>query len=194
MLVVVVMMIMTVMAVSMIVMMIAVIVVMIGPVMLVLVHARRLIGAAFRLERRFDGSDLGAEALEQRLDRFIALEAQLAFHDLHRHVAVAEVPGEPRQRREVCGAHLDQRLGLRHYLHQSASFQQQRIVGSQPHHFRKVELDAGALNAEQKPLQRLPLRMRKDERVDHGAIAPFGNTKNAGGARHIQSDRVVGFS
>jgi len=59
----------------------------------------RGIGPALRLERRLDGDDLGAQALQQRLDRRVAHKPQPALQNLHRHVAVAEVPGEPCQRR-----------------------------------------------------------------------------------------------
>ena len=140
-------------------------------VMVVIVAVRgRVVGAALGLERRVDGDDLGAEALQQRLDRRIALEPQPALQNLHRHMAVAEMPGEPRQRRQIGGARLDQRLGLRHHLDQPAIVEQQRVVGAQPHRLGEIELDAGAFDAEQEALLRLALRMRKDQRVGDGTI------------------------
>ena len=173
-------------------MIVAVMMIVIVVMVMVVIARRRGIGAALRLERRFDGDDLRAEALQQRLDRRIALEPQPALQHLHRHMTVAEMPGEPRQRRQIGGARLDQRLGLRHDLDQPAVVEHQRVVGAQPHRLGEIELDAGALDAEQEALLRLALRMGQDERVDDGRVPPFGSTKNAGGAWHVRSDQVAG--
>ena len=143
-------------------------------IVVVMIAGRCGIGAAFRLERRLDRDDLGAEALQQCLDRRIAPQPQPALQHLHRHMAVAEMPGEPRQRRQIGGARLDQRLGLRHHLDQPAVVEHQRIVGAQPHRLGEIELDAGALDAEQKALLRLALGVGQDQRVDDGRVAPFG--------------------
>ena len=139
-------------------------------VVVMMLVRRRRIGAALGLERRVDGNDLGAEASQQRLDRRIALEPQPTLQHLHRHMPVAEMPGEPRQRRQIGGAHLDQWLGLRHHLDQPAIVEHQRVVGAQPHRLGKIKLDAGALDAEQEALLRLALRVGKDERVDGGRV------------------------
>src|SRR5688572_6433798 len=85
-------------------------------VMIVMVIRRRGIGAALGLERRLDGDHLGAEACQQFLDCRVALEPELALEHLHRDMPVTEMPGEPRQRRKIGGARLDQRLGLGHHL------------------------------------------------------------------------------
>ena len=160
-------------------------------VIVVMIARRRGVGAALRLERRVDGGDLRAEAFQQRLDRRIALEPQPALQHLHRHMAVAEMPGEPRQRRQIGGARLDQRLGLGHHLDQPAVVEHQRIVGAQPHRLGEIELDAGAFDAEQEALLRLALRVGQDQRVDDGRVRPFGSMKNAGGAWHVRSDQVA---
>jgi hypothetical protein len=153
--------------------------------MIVAMIARRdVIGPTLRLERRIDGRDLGAEALQQRLDRRIGLEPEPALQDLHRHMAVAEMPRQPGQRRQIGGTRLDQRLGLSHDLDETAVVEHQRVVGAQPHRLGEIELDAGASYAEQKSLLRLTLGMRQNEGVDGGRALPLGGTKNAGGARH----------
>ena len=90
-------------------------------------------------------------------------------------MAVAEMPGEPRQRRKVGGARLDQRLGLGHHLDQRAVVQHQRVVGAQPHRLGEVELDAGSLGAEQEALVRLALREVQQQRVDHRTAVTVGS-------------------
>jgi hypothetical protein len=161
-----------------------IVIMMIVAVTMIMIARCGVIGAALRLERRVDGHNLGAEAVQQRLDRGIRLQPEPALQNLHRHMAVAEVPGEPGERRQIGSARLDQRLGLGHDLHQTAVIEHQCVVGAQPHQLGEVELDASAFDAEQKALLRLTLGMRQDERVDGGCIPPLGGTKNAGGARH----------
>jgi len=135
------------------------VVVMVVPALMT-IRGRVRIGATFGFERRFDRDQTAAEVLQHGLDRRIAPQPQLAVENLHRHVPIAEMPGETGERGKVGGAHLDQRLGLGHHLDQTSILEHQRIVGSQPHRFGKIELHAGALDAEQKALLRLALRER----------------------------------
>jgi len=131
-------------------------------VMMIVIAHHRVVGAALRLERRIDGNHLGAEALQQRLYRRIGLEPEPALQNLNRHVAVAEVPGEPRERRQIGSTRLDQRLGLRHDLDKPAVVEHQRVVGAQPHRLGEVELDTRAFDAEQEALLRLTLGVRQN--------------------------------
>ena len=56
-----------------------------------------LVGAVLRIERRFDWRKPRAEPAQHVLDHMIAADAQPVADDLHVDVAVADVPGEPRQ-------------------------------------------------------------------------------------------------
>ncbi len=154
-------------------------------VMMIMGMSRRgLISPAFRLKWRVYGDDLRTGAGQPLLDDSVALQPQLAFENLHRHVAVAEVPGKPRKRRQIGSTHFDQRLGLGHDLDQPAVVKHQRVIGPQPHHFRQVKFDAGAFDAEKETLLRLPLCVGQDHRVHHGRIAPFGGRQNTDCAGH----------
>jgi len=156
--------------------------VVVAMIMMVIMRLR-IVGAAFGLERRVDRDHLGAERCEQFFDRRIALHPQPLLQDLHRHMPVAEMPGEPRQRRKVGGARLDQRFGLSDDLDQRAVIEHQRVIGAKPYVFGEIELDAGAFDAEREALLRLPLRMRQDQRVDDGSgdcpTLPLGSRLNA---------------
>ena len=152
---------------------------------MILTAGSRFISAALRLEGRLDDRHFRTKAFKQCLDRRIALEPQSPLQDLDRHVAVAEVPGEPRQSRKIGGAGLDQRFGLSYDLDQPSGVEHQRIVGAQPHRLREIKLDAGAFDAEHEALLRLTLRMRQNERIDGGHIPPLGGMKNASGAWHV---------
>jgi hypothetical protein len=169
---------MMVMTVTMIVMMV---------VVMMAVLLRRLVSAAFRLERRVDYGDLCAETLQQRLNRQIAGNPQPAFQDLHRNMPVAEVPGEPRERGNVRHTRLQQRFGFGDDLDEFARLQHERIVGAQPGRFGQIDFHAGAFDAEHKALFHLALRVRQDQRIDDVAIRALGGRLNLNGARHEEN-------
>ena len=152
---------------------------------------RRRIGAALRLERRFDGSDLGAEALQHasiagsRLSRSLRSSICTGTWRSPRCQASRASDGRSAARTSISGSGSATTSTSPPSSSTSASSVRSRTVSG------KIELDAGALDAEQKALLRLALRMRQDERVDDGRSAPFGSMKNAGGARHVRSDRVA---
>jgi len=156
---------------------------MIVMVVVMMIVRLRVVSSAFGLERRVDRDHLGAERRKQLFNRRIALHPQPLLQDLHRHMPVAEMPGEPRQRRKVGGAGLDQRFGLSDDLDQRAVIEHQRVIGAKPHVFGEIELDAGPFHAEREALLRLPLRMREDQRVDDGSggcpTLPLGSRLNA---------------
>ena len=149
------------------------------------------VSTTFRLERRIDGDYLRAEAGQQRLDGRITLEPDPPLQHLDWHMAVAEMPGKPRQSREIGRPRFDQRLGLRHDLNVAAGVEHQYVIGTQPHRFREVEFDASAFDPEQKALLRLTLRMGQNQRIDSGSVPPFGGMKNACGAWHVGSDPML---
>jgi hypothetical protein len=172
-------------------MIVAVVMIMVMVMVVAVVAGRRRVGAALGLEWRVDISKLGAEAFQQGLDRRIAAQPQPSFQNLHRHMTVAEVPGEPRQRGKVGGPRLDQRFGFGDDLDDAAVVEHQGIVGAQGHGLGKIDLDAGALDAKQEALLDLALCERQDQRVDDMAAFAVGSRLNAGGARHglIQEER-----
>lgn len=143
--------------------------------MIVAVRDLRRVGSAFGVKWRLDVGQPCAERAQHRGERGIAANAQAVRHDLHRDVPVAEMPGEPGQRRQIGGARLDQRLGLGHHLDQGAIVEHQCIIGAKPYRLRKVEFDACPFDAEQETLLRLALGKREDERVKGGSNLPLGS-------------------
>ena len=111
-------------------------------VMIVAVRMRRCIGAALRLERRLDTDKLGAERLEQVLDARLGAHPNAIGKQLRRHMAVAEMPGKPRERGQVRRARLEQRLGRRHHFDEAAVVEQKHVVGAQPRRMREIDLEA----------------------------------------------------
>lgn len=97
------------------------------------------IGTAFGIERRLDLDDARAQPLHHRLDDVIAANAQALRHDLRRQVAIAEMPGDPNQMQGIDAPDLDQRLGSRDHLDQTAVFEHQRIAATQRDGMLQVE-------------------------------------------------------
>jgi hypothetical protein len=129
--------------------------------MLVIMGCRRNIG----LERRLDRSSFRAALLEQGFDRRTVPDAQAIGEHLHRHVTVAERPGEARERRRIGQACLDQRLRRGDNLHHAPVIEQERIVGPQRRRLLEGELDAGPLAGEDEALLPAALLEIENERI-----------------------------
>jgi hypothetical protein len=74
------------------------------------------IGPPLRLKRRIDLGHFGAETLQQRFNRGIALEPKPALQNLHRYMAVPKMPSKAGKRWQISPPHLKQSFGLRHDL------------------------------------------------------------------------------
>jgi hypothetical protein len=139
--------------------------------------------AAFGLERSLDGHDLRAIGLQQFLDLGRAAQAQAVGFYFDRHMAAAELPGEPRKHNRI-GARFEQRLGLRHDLDEAAVIEKERIVMVQSDRLGEVEFDAGTVDAEQKSMLGRALRESEDECISDVVALAIGGRNDFRGARH----------
>jgi len=121
------------------VMIVAVIMTMMMIVVIVMVVLCLEVGAALGVEGCLDRADLAAEARYHLLDHVVAADAQARTHDLHRQVAVAEVPGELKQVIRTLGADLAERFGRADHLDEAPIFQLHRVAGAQGHGLLEVE-------------------------------------------------------
>ena len=145
---------------------------------------RNGIGAAFRLKRRFDHDQFCAERRKQALDRAIAPRAHTVGQHLHRHVTVAEMPGEPRQAGYVRHADLDQRFRRRHDFHQVAIVENKNIVGAQQHRLMQIDVDDTTFGPGDRQLLRVALRIVQDHGVGDWPVVAVAGGNDAGSARH----------
>ena len=120
-------------------------IVMIATMMMIVAGAD--IGAAFRIERRLDLDDAGAEAFHHLLDYMVTADSQVFSRNLHRQVAIAEMPGEPHHLPEIDAAKLDQRLRRRDHLDEPAIFKHQGVAATQRDRLRQVEQEFQAARA-----------------------------------------------
>jgi hypothetical protein len=97
------------------------------------------IGAALRLERRFDLKQFRAKAAQHILDDMIAPDAELPARDLNRQMTIAEVPGYAREILRLVAADLRQGLRRGHDFDKAAIFQHQGIAMAQDQGLGKIE-------------------------------------------------------
>jgi hypothetical protein len=114
---------MAVIAMRMVVFVVVPIVMVMAVVMIVMIIVGGCISAPLRLKRCMDLSYFGAETLEQRFNRGIALEPKPALQNLHRYMAVPKMPSKAGKRWQISPPHLKQSLGLRHDLNKVAIVQ-----------------------------------------------------------------------
>ena len=191
------------MVMAMIMRVIIVMVVMIAMVMammiVVMMLVRRRIGAAFRIERCLDRGEPCAERRQHRFERAVALQSQPVGEHLNRHVPVTEMPGEPRQMRQVVAAHLDQRgSGSTTTSTRLPSSSSSASPGAQQRGLGQHEADRGAVHAGQMPGLDAPLRGAEDDAVTLARDIAIGGTDHADDTEHVlvQPCRalVLGFS
>lgn len=152
--------------------------------MVMMMRMVRVRARAIGLERRGERRHLGGGTGEQCLDLGVAAQSQPVGEDLHRHMAVAELPRRPRERRRVGDARLDQRFRVGHDLDEAAVVEHQHVVGRERRRIGKVELDAGALAGEEEALLGLALREIENKRVGGAVRARLAGSQDFGGARH----------
>jgi len=97
------------------------------------------IGAAFRIERRFDLDQARAQPSQHRLDHMIPADAQSPLRDLGRQMPIAEVPGKPHQMLRIAPPDFQERLGRRHHLDQPAIFEHKRVAAAQGDRIFQIE-------------------------------------------------------
>ena len=107
----------------------------------------RDISTPFGVERRFDLDNAGAQSARHILDDMIAPDAQTFLEQFGRQVAIAEVPGDARQRGGVGAADLRQFFGRCDNFDNASIVQRQAIAGSQHHRLWQVEQKGEAAHA-----------------------------------------------
>ncbi len=132
-------MIMPVMVMAMMIMLMMIMPVMIMPLMAVRGVCFGGIGTALWLKGCLDGAQLGAQGLKRRLEALIGPNTQRGFGDFNRHMAIADMPGQPRQNLRISGANLDEHLGRSHHFDQPAVFQFKRVAAAQMHRLRQIQ-------------------------------------------------------
>jgi hypothetical protein len=105
------------------------------------------VSAALGIERRFEPDDPGPKSFGHRLDDLIAADAQRLRQDFYRQMAVAEMPGDPRQAEPVGGPDLRQRLRRGDDLDNAPVLEAQSVAAAQHRGFREIEQEGETADA-----------------------------------------------
>ncbi len=150
------------------------------------------IGAALGVERGLDRPQPAAEPRNHRFDDVVAADAQPAAGNLHRQVAVAEMPGEAQQVFGAFGTDFGQRLGGPYDLDQAAIGKAHGIAGAKGDRFRQIEQELQPADR----LKRDPAAVAVVE-IEHDGIrrlpAPIAAGDDLGRVQHVKLQRVQTF-
>lgn len=148
------------------------------------VDAPVTIGAAFRIERRFDGRHRGAEAFQHRLDDMVAADAQPLAEKFGRQMTVAEMPGDPHEMGGVAGRYLGQRLRRRLDGDDAAVLEQQPVAMAQRNRIRQVEQEGCAALGRHRDAPAMAGVEIEDDGVD-SRLGPQAGGIDGDGADHV---------
>jgi hypothetical protein len=99
-------------------------------------------------------------------------------------VPVAQHPGDPRERWQICGTDLKQRLSLGNDVDESAVFEHERVVGAQPNRSFEIELDARPFHGKDVAAVRAALVEAENERISRLSMTMVVTRQHLGRTRH----------
>ena len=148
------------------------------------------VGAGLRIERRFHGRDLRAEPAQHIFNHMVPANAQPIADNLHVDMAVADVPGEPRQLVTVRCGDFDQRFGPADDAHNAAIVEHEAVAVAQSGRLRQVKQKgraplAGQDNAAAVPVVRIELNV-----IDRTGAVPVARRLDAARPFHIAHQSV----
>ena len=129
---------MVVMITAAIITMLVVMVVMVMIVMIMPVLGLR-ISAAFRIKRGFNQRNFSAKPAHHIFNHMVTTDADTIIKNLHRQMAIAEVPGHIGKLPRAAAANFSQRLRLAEHFDQAAIIEHDGIARAQHNGFRQIE-------------------------------------------------------
>jgi hypothetical protein len=106
---------------------------------MVVMTSTRSVSTRLRIERRFDGFDVAAEALDHVLNHMIGPDANAVTQQLHRQMAITEMPRDSHEFAIVMGVNFKQRLRACTDPNDRAVLQQQPIAVAQAQRLGEVD-------------------------------------------------------
>ena len=152
-----------------------------------LLRMRVSVGAVLGFEHRIDRVDRRTETGQHRFEHMITADAQLVADDLHLRVAVAEMPGEPRERGRVGGSDFDQRLRLAVDAHDRSVIEHETVSVLQADRYRQIEQKPRALHAGQHDAAAMALIGVEHDGIGRGRRVPVARFSYLGCSFQVAS-------
>lgn len=142
------------------------------------------IGTALRLEGRFDYLDGGAKTARHFLQHAVAGDADAIGKKLRRHMAVTQMPGEPRQMMRILRDDLRDRFLGRNHPHDAPVFEREAVAILQPRRLDEVEQERHIALAAHGDTAAVAPVMRQHHTVGGGGGIPAAGGKHSAGTDH----------
>ena len=141
-------------------------------IVIVTVAAVLIVGAMLRIERCFERREPRAEPAQHVLDHVVAPDTQPVADDLDVDVAIADMPGEPRQLVRIRRRNLDQRLRPADDPHDAAIIKHEAIAVMQGRGLRQIEQKPRAALAAQNDAPAMALMGIERDGIDGAGGVP----------------------
>ena len=145
--------------------------------------------AAFGIERLADRANLGAEAFQHVDDDVIVADQETLALDRDRQVAIAEMPGEPREGTRIGGFHLDQLLLRRDDTHETTAFEREPVAIAQRNRLAEIEQELERAFRHEAFAAAEAVIVVEHDAVPRLALGPMTGGRNLGCADHGDQNR-----
>lgn len=142
------------------------------------------IGTALRLEGRFDYLDGGAKTARHFLQHAVAGDADAIGKKLRRHMAVTQMPGEPRQMMRILRHDLCHRLLGRNHPDDAPVFEREAVTILQARRLDEVEQERHIALAAHGDTTAVAPVMRQHHTVGGSGGIPAAGGKHSAGTDH----------
>lgn len=152
--------------------------------MIVTAHAAEAIGTALGLERRRDEADLGPQFLDQFHEHIIIANAKRIRQQLRRRMAIAEMPGNPRNDMRIDRAEFNQTFRFAGHDDDVTRLQFEAIAIDKCRRLREIDKKLRALGTRQRAPATAAIVEIQLNRVDHAACIEAAVCKGLGRSDH----------
>jgi len=152
--------------------------------MMVAVLVTVIVGAALGIEGCINRRKARAEPAQHVFDHMVTPDAQPIADNLHIEVAIADMPGEPRQLMRVGRRNFDERLGAPDDTDHTAIVEHEAIAVMQGRGLRQIEQKFCAAFAVQNDAAAMTLVRVKHDGVDGASGVPLARGSDLARAFH----------
>lgn len=145
------------------------------------------VGPAFGIEGNADLADIRPQALQHVDDDMIVADQQAVMVDLGRQMPVAEMPGQPCERRGIAAAHLDEILLGGPHLDEAALLQLEPVTAMQHHRLDQIEQEIEPTIAQHAQAPTVAIVEQQSDGIDALGRCPLAGPHDVDGAFHGQN-------
>jgi hypothetical protein len=147
------------------------------------------VGAALGIEGHAHLAHFRAQSLQHVDDDVIVADQEAVVIDLRRQMAIAEMPGDPREGRGISAAYLDKVFFRRLHLDETALFQPKPVAGMQNDRLDQIEQEIQSAIAQHAQASAIPVVEQQGHGVDTLRRRPMAGAYDVDGSFHGQNKK-----